>query len=199
MKGRRGWLVDVFVDEGDATRELHGKFATEGTYERWLWMYQRFGRQLLPMAQFNGYGDSAVLRLRDSAGKCSEIVLAGTDFLKIDSGGIKFEILQIGYHSLPPSTQPSSGDEAIVSVWLRASRLPTKDEARELSRFLQHRFLQKRVWAEFRTDSYFIDDDSFPIMYRFDPEPHPPGKEELERSKTVYCFCEQPGILCDDR
>ena len=196
MKGRRAWLVDVFVDEGDATRELHGKFASEGTYERWLWLYDRFGRHLLPMAKFYGLEDSAVLRLRDAAGVCYEIVLAGTDFLRLNSAGIKFELLEIGYHPLPPSVKPTSGDDAMVSVWVRASQLPNTDQARDVSRLLQDRFLEKRVRVHFRTDSYFITDDSFPIMYRFDQEPNPPDKEGLSRSNSISCFCERPGIRC---
>ena len=51
LKGRRAWVVDVFVDEGDATRELHGKLRTQTDYSWWLKLYNEFGRHVFPMAE----------------------------------------------------------------------------------------------------------------------------------------------------
>jgi hypothetical protein len=196
MKGNRGWDVEVFVDRGDLTREIYGKMVTEKGYEWWQELYDKFGRTLLPMAEFFGYGDNAVMRVRDSAGICSEVTLRGHDFLRVHGDGTEFEILKIYYHPLPAHLEPTSGDEAMVSVYVRASRFPTLDEAREFSRTMQQRFRQKRVIVDIRTDSYFITDSTFPILYRFDEKPAPPSREQYERSKTRYCFCDSPGILC---
>ena len=44
LRGYRAWTVRVFVDEGDATRELHGKLATEKGYDWWLDLYNSYGR-----------------------------------------------------------------------------------------------------------------------------------------------------------
>jgi len=93
MRSRRAWLVWVFVDPGDAYRELRGKFATEGTYERWLGQYSAFGRKLFAMGELYGYRENVVLRFRNAVGTCTESVLAGTNFLRIEGGGIRFEIL----------------------------------------------------------------------------------------------------------
>jgi len=148
------------------------------------------------MAEYYGYGDSAVLRVRDIAGACTETLLAGTNFLHLAADSISYDILQVYYHPLPPIVTASPGDEAMVSVWVRASRLPTERESREVSRVLQTRFQQRRVDVAFRADSYFISDDSFPIVYRFDPQPRPPSKEVFQRSKQVRCFADEPGIRC---
>jgi len=40
MKSKRAWLVEIFADRDDGDRELHGKVATEGSYERWLGLYK---------------------------------------------------------------------------------------------------------------------------------------------------------------
>jgi hypothetical protein len=196
MKGNRGWDVGVFVDRGDLTRETYGKLATEKEYDWWQDLYDKFGHRMLPMAEFFGYKDNAVLRMRDGAGTCSEITLAGRDFLRESVDGSEFEILKIDYHPLPPLTKPSPDDEAMVTIYARASRFPTVTQAREFSRTMQQRLREKRVIVTIRTDSYFLTDVGFPILYRFDEKPTPPSREQYDRSKTMYCFTERPGILC---
>jgi hypothetical protein len=196
VKGNRGWDVEVFVDRGDLTREIYGKMVTEKGYEWWQELYDRFGGSLLPMAEFYGYGDNAVVRMRDSAGICSEVTLRGSNFLRVSGVGTEFEILKIYYWQLPAHLEPTSGDEAMVLIYVRASKVPSVDQARKFSRTMQQRFRQKRVIVEIRTDSYYITDSTFPILYRFDEKPAPPSREEYERSKTRYCFRDSPGILC---
>ena len=195
MRPRRAWLVEVFVDAADAQRELHGKLTTEGTYQRWLRLYSAFGRKPLAMAELFGYANNAVLRLRDAAGICSEVVLAGNNFLRIESGGVRFEILHIYYHPLPPDVAPSPGDEAMISVYVRASQPPDLDRAEELSTLLQRRLRQKRVDVSIRTDSFFISDDSFPVVYRFDELSRPPTEREYASSQTVSCMPRITGFL----
>jgi hypothetical protein len=198
MRGNRAWTLDVFIDRDDAERELHGLMVTDKGYDWWLDLYDKFGRKLLPMAEIQGYADNAVLRLRDSNGACSQTTLSGEDFLRAQVSGIKFEILKIYYRSLPPHTMPSPGDEAMISIYVRSSSYPTVEQAREFSRLMGKRFQEKRVMVIFRTDAFFLTDGAFPIMYRFDPSATPPGRAEYEHSKTMYCFCDQPGITCRD-
>ncbi len=196
MKPNRAWDVKVFLDRSDLTRELYGKFATDGDYDSWKNLYDKFGRSLLPMAEFLGYGDNAVMRLRDGAGVCSEVVLAGRNFLRMRDDGLVFEILESYYHRLPPNIRPSPGDQAMISVFVRASQFPSVGQARAFSKRLRGYFRQKRVIVAIRTDSYFLLDSGFPILYRFDERPAPPSREQYERVRTMYCFCEHAGILC---
>lgn len=196
LTGNRAWRVDVFSDEGDATRELYGKLRTEGDYDWWLGLYNKFGRKLLPKAEILSYAHNAVLRMRDTAGSCSEVVLSGDNFLRVHVGSIEFEILETYYHRLPPRTKPSHGDEAMISVYVRASSFPNVDQAREFGFLMRKRFRQKRIIVLIRTDSYFITDLAFPIMYRFDRDGVPPTREQYEQSKTMCCLCDRPAVLC---
>ena len=196
LRENRAWTVDVFIDKNDAERELHGLMATEGDYDWWLNLYNRFGRTLLPMAEIQSYGNNAVLRLRDSAGKCSETVLSGDNFLRANVDNAKFEVLKIYYRSLPPHTEPRPGDETMISVYVRSSPFPTVEQARAFSQLMEERFQQKRVMVIFRADAFFLTDGAFPIMYRFDRAATPPSREEYAHSKTMYCFCDQPGLPC---
>jgi hypothetical protein len=196
LRENRAWTADVFVDQNDGFREYYGLIATEANYKRWADLYTRFGRKLLPMAEIQSSGGDAVLRLRDDAGVCSETVFSGRDFLRANVNKVQFEILKIYYRSLPPHTKATPGDEAMISVYVRASTLPTAEQAREFSVSMQRRFLQRRVMVKFRADAFFLTDGMFPIMYRFDPRATPPSQEEYEKSKTLYCFCDQPGIPC---
>jgi hypothetical protein len=196
LREYRAWTVDVFIDRGDAAREVSGMMVTDKGYDWWLDLYNEFGRRLLPMAEIQSSGEDAVLRVRDSAGICSEVVLSGNNFLRARVNNIEFEILKIFYGSLPPHTEPTPGDESMISVYVRSSAFPSAVQARELTRSLQERFQQKRVMVKFRTDAFFLTDGFFPIMYRFDSAANPPTKDEYEKSKTLYCFCDQPGIPC---
>jgi hypothetical protein len=196
LANNRAWTVQVFTDRTDAGRESGGKMGTEADYERWWKLYNGLGGKLLPMAEVLVYEKNAVLRLRNSAGVCSEVVLSGDNFLRTRLGSVSFEVLEIYYHSLPPGTAPSDGDEAMVTIFVRASAFPDEDQARQFSLLMQNRFEQKRIIVVFRSDAFFLTDEMFPIIYRFDPAAAPPSREEYERSKTMYCFCDRPGVLC---
>jgi hypothetical protein len=198
LDGNRAWTADVFVDRDDAAREVSGKMVTEKGYEWWLDLYNKFWRKLLPMAEILSQGKNGVLRLRDGTGICSETLLSGDNFLRANADHVKFEILKIYYRGLPPHTKPSPGDEAVISIYVRASSYPSAEQAREFSRLTQSRFQQRRIRLIFRADAYFLADLEFPVMYRFDPAATPPSREEYEHSKTMYCFCDQPGIPCRD-
>jgi len=196
LRNNRSWTVSVFVDRADAGRESAGLMGTEADYDRWLRLYNEFGRNLFPMAEILAYGNNAVLRLRNGAGVCTEVVLSGDNFLRVKSGGMDFEILEIYFHPLPPSTEPSPGDEAMVTIFVRASAFPDESRAREFSLLMQSRFQQKRVTVAFRADAFFLTDGMFPIMYRFDSTATTPGRDAYQKSKTMYCFCDVPGIPC---
>jgi hypothetical protein len=196
LRSYRAWNVWVFVNKDDATRELFGKLRSEETYDWWLTLYNEFGRELLPMAEFLTYENNTVLRLRDRAGLCSETVLSGDNFLRVRDDGVDYDILQIYYGGLPPHTQSAPGDEAMIQVYVRSSVFPTVEQASRFSLLMRDRFRQKRIIVTIRTDSYFILDGRFPIVYRFDQDGTPPTPEEYERSKTMYCFCERPEIRC---
>jgi len=197
MQRNRAWDVKVFVDRNDLTRELYGKLVTDKGYEWWKDLHDKFGRGMLPMAELLGYRENTVMRVRDGHGVCSEVVLAGRNFLHLYSGGVAFDILESYYHPLPPDVTQSFGDQAMVSVFVRASRFPTVVQARALSKTLRGYFLQKRVTVAIRTDSYFLTDSAFPILYRFDQAPDPPSRVQYELTKTMYCFGDRPGILCN--
>ena len=154
------------------------------------------GVTLLPMAEISKLDDNGVLRLRNSSGASSEILLSGDNFLHTQVRNIDFEILETYYHPLPPHVESSPGDEAMISVYVRASSFPSTKQATAFSLLMQERFHQNRIIVGFRTDAYFLTDGAFPILYRFDPQGTPPSHAEYEQSKTMYCFCDQPEIQC---
>ncbi len=196
LKDYSAWTVEVFLDQEDATRESHGKLKTEGDYDWWLQLYNEFGRNPLPMAEISTYRENGVLRLRDRRGNSKEIVFAGKNFLRARIQGTDFEILKTYYHPLPPQTESSPGDEAMISIYVRSLSSPSIELAGKFSRLMQARFQQKRIMVAFRTDAYFLTDGGFPIVYRFDRPGTPPSREAYGRSRTIYCFCDIPGIQC---
>ena len=196
LKDNRAWTVSVFVDQRDAEREVSGKMRTDPSYDWWLDLYEKFGRNPLPMAEIYSYDGNGVLRLRDRSGACIESVLSGDNFLRVRLGPTDFEILKVYYRALPPHTDPVSGDEATVSIYVRTSTAPGTEQGREFSRLMQKRFQQKRIVVALRADAYFITDNIFPVVYRFDPNPTPPSSEQYEQRKTMYCVCDRPAIQC---
>ena len=196
LNAYRAWTVYVFVDKGDASRELHGKLRTEETYDWWLELYNKFGHSLLPMAEFLSFEGNTVLRMRDSAGRCSESVLSGNNFLRLEVDGTKFEILEMYFSALPPHTAASPGDEAMIWLYVRSSVFPSQKQGRDFSLVMRERFRQRRIVIAIRTDSYFLTDGRFPIMYRFDQNSAPPSREEYAQSKTMGCFCDRAEVMC---
>jgi hypothetical protein len=81
------------------------------------------------MAVILGYQENAVLRRRDRSGACSETVLAGDELLRVHVDSVEFEILEAYYRSLSPHTESSHGDEAMISIYVRASSFPSVDQA----------------------------------------------------------------------
>jgi hypothetical protein len=197
LSDKVAWTADVFVDESDATRESAGKLSVEIDYDWWWALYKRYGRELMPMAEISAYGTDAVLRIRTANNIVSERVLAGENFLHLKLETTNFEILKQLFHSLPPNTPPGPGDEAMVFIYVRASLFPSVDLARRVSSILQARVRQKRTIVLFRTDAYFIDDNFFPIVYRFDQPNSPPSLAQHETTKTMICSSGHPGITCD--
>jgi hypothetical protein len=61
---------------------------------------------------------------------------------------------------------------------------------------MQKRFQLKRIVVALRADAYFLTDDMFPVVYRFDAKPMPPSREQYEQMKTMYCVSDRPGIQC---
>ena len=88
LKENRAWTVSIFVEQRDAEREVSGKMRTDPSYDSWLALYDKFGRNPLPMAEILSYGGNGVLRLRDRTGRCSESVLSGGDFLRVRLGAL---------------------------------------------------------------------------------------------------------------
>ncbi len=199
LTSRRAWKIEVFVDQDDATRELHGKLRTEETYDWWLKLYNEFGKHLLPKAEILSCDNNAVLRIRNSAGTCSEILLAGDNFLRVKEGPIDFELLETYFHRLPPHTKPRRGDEAMISVYVRASSFPSTKQATALARLMRQRFRQARIAVAIRTDSYFITDGAFPIVYRFDPDGSPPTRAQYDQSQHMLCFYRGGEVVCRTR
>jgi hypothetical protein len=129
LEGSRAWTVGVFIDQRDAEREVSGKMRTDPSYAWWLDLYGKYGRNPLPMAEILSYSGNGVLRLRDRSGVCTESVLSGENFLRVHLGAVDFEILKVYYRPLPPHTDSSLGDEATVSIYVRASALPNSAQA----------------------------------------------------------------------
>lgn len=75
----------------------------------------------------------------------------------------------------------------MVNVYVRASRPPSLDQARDLAALLQARLRQRRLDVAIRTDSFFILDTTFPVVYRFDPFRRPPTEREYNEGPEVYC------------
>lgn len=196
---RHGWTVRVFSDQSDATRELYGKMVAESDYDWWLKLYNQFGRDMLPMAEIAGYGDNAVLRLRDASGKLSEAVLSGRNFLHVTLGGLRFEILKLAFDPPAPVDERGTGNRAVVRVYARFSQVEQATRPGSLESFgkyAQGLFGQEQTVVALRRDAFFITDNRFPIVYRFDELSRPPSREEYDRSSTVYCFCDEDGVVC---
>ncbi len=191
----RALKLSVFVDADDERRTDSGKGQTDVTYAYWRRLYELHGRQALPMARTLAVGQDAVLQWRDQAGRIGRKVLSGNDPLLVRQSGHLFEILDIGMWKLPYS-------DRVYKNSMRASAIvrtrPTSaEQLRAFFDYLASRLDLADFSVYFRSDHWFITNDSFPIVYRFDQVLDPPTERDYIGRFRGHCYMRSGEANCE--
>jgi hypothetical protein len=174
-----------FTDEADCARTESGKGASDVSFESWRVLYEKYGRNPLPAADLTVVRDAsdedvAIVRYRSGDEVRQEaMTLDGKEApnpLLILKGGAKFEVL-----ALIPDT------DGTVSAYVKVSNTTANLEgigfpiATKLAWMLS-----SKVEMYLRTDSWFISDSAFPIVFRFEAPSLPPTESEYNASPTLH-------------
>ncbi len=188
--------LSIFTDELDARRTGSGKGSTDVSYEGWRQLYELYGRRPQPMAETIVTQRGAVMRWRDAVGHVGRVVLKGQDPLVVRLDGSTFEILELAVSRGEDDYMYSPLAPTRVYLAVR-TRAPGLERARKYTLLLAKQWGLAHVSASFRQDSWFITNERFPLVYRFEETMPPPTEAEYRASATNSCLLASGRIHCD--
>lgn len=185
------WYVGL--DRGDLGIYLAG--ATEMTYATWRGLYDKYGEPLLPMAEMVAIGDAAVLKVRYWDCKVYRKVLRGVDPLEIRIPGFRGEVLHVAYSLIPESLRDESNERIWLHFYVRTDMELGKVPGVAVVGHLQRLAGMRNVSVSMRNDIWFIESDSFPLVYRFAEQLVPPTEAQYRQSNTLHCWPDRGDLI----
>lgn len=194
-KAGEGTLIDVRVYPSFEASAANCKCQSDVNYQVWKGQFQEQRSRSLPGAELISYGSSSVMLFRDEAGSVGRKVLRGTDPSMIGSATCSAELLYV--RPTFPSDNSRSYTEA--TFFLRSAREPTRQCANELGKELSRRTQLTTIDLWVRSDAWFIEDESFPIVHAYDKILNPPSETDYRASKEAGCFLRATKFSCWER
>jgi len=188
-----GEFIDVRVYPSFEVSAANCKCQSDYNYRVWEGQFDELRSRPLPGAELISYDASSVMLFRDAAGTINRKVLSGTDPRMIGSPACSAELLYV--HPSPPSLNPHV-DSTEATFFFRSAKKPTEQCARELAGELR-RIIQLGAFDfRVRSDAWFIEDESFPIVYAYDKMLDSPTETDYRASKEAGCFLNATRFSC---
>jgi hypothetical protein len=189
-------IISAFDNADDASQTLAGKGTTEMTYSEAV---KRIGaaheRRNFRMMRYASIGHNAVIQTVDGI-NVSRVLVEGRDPRLLQVGKRSLELLDLQFHKLPRPVRPDGLNPAIISVYLKADRLPTRSEAEAITRDLQTLLHHDDLRVNIRTDTWFLEDSAVPLWYPFSPDQVPPNYSDYQARGEVFCLADDKAIRC---
>lgn len=184
----RVFIIYALENSLDASRMLTGVGATDVEFEGWSRLYHSVpAPNKLQMMQLVAIGSDVVVEAVDGL-KVSRFVLSGKDPMLFEIAGRKCQILELHWTRPLIELHKGVGTPLNVSVPLRTDILPTVIEAEAITREIQRRLNYVNVFVHIRTDTWFIEDASYPLWFPFAPSEQPPTSwKEYVSAGTMVC------------
>jgi hypothetical protein len=171
----------------DALSMRSGKHIHE-VYQSWYPSFVDQSRSAGPVAELIVFGSNATLRVQDRSRQITRSVLRGHDALTIDLGGTPFELLDFHSAHLAHPVEGVAPEGLVVDLYFRTSDKLSLGKAKVLtSRMVDRIGIRHGVSVYVRNDTWFIEDPSFPVYYRFSPYEHVPTREEYQTGPQIIC------------
>jgi hypothetical protein len=191
-------LVKISVTVDDANSNAKG--LDEYSYELWSDFYPKISKNVPPVAELLIFNRGAVMRVRDLEGKVHHLLLKGSDPLTFETKNYRFEILWVG-------VSRRSGDNVNIHFFVVGSPPLLVEQASEATRALSRLLKNGDVSVSLRTDSWFIKEFDFPLIYPFATRLGPaPSSVEYKRSAQTHCwligdemFCRSTNVNVDSK
>ncbi len=188
-------VISAFSNEDDAVL-MAGKGHTDVSYSDWENMYySRRGHDTLQMSELIAIGKNVVIRTADR-GRVSRVVLRGVDPTLMEIRGNRCELLKLSFHRLPRPLHADGLNPVVVKLNVRTDSFPTDSDAEEITRVIRKSLGQAAVNVAIRSDTWFIEDESFPPWYPFGRDTAPSSVEEYRSHGEIGCSGDVSGIRC---
>lgn len=183
-------IINFFSDPSEAGRYQLGK--TSQSYEEWLGFHAAYGEIRGDVAQLLSIRFGSLLRIRLRDGTIQRIVLAGQDPLRVNVAGKTFEILHVVER--PPARMAWKYASLRTSIFVQSVGPLREQDCRAATELIAARF-ERDVAVHVQTDSWFVWNTSFPVVYYFAPFAGPPGKAEVSLP-SCHCNVFQGELSC---
>lgn len=160
--------------------------ATHTSYQSWYPEFVDQRASVGPAAELITVAGRATLRIQDGSRRVSTIVLGSGDALRFVADGQIFNLLDFSGRTLAPVEKVAPKGEIFEFYFCSGSRF-TKDSVITLTTNIMRELRLTGVTVEVRNDTWFIEDPTFPIYYRFSPSGAPPTVEAYRSGRQVTC------------
>jgi hypothetical protein len=197
--GAKASIIDIEAMDNPNSYMLTAMGRDELNYDIWRELFSIYEKHIPPMAELLQIGHNSAMRLRDSQGHVSEIVLRGNNPYVIHACGKDLSLIHLGIYD--PKRPPEFTETYTeLRFFLVAQHQPDRQmaecafsEARRLSG-IQH------VSVIIRLDPWFIVDSLFPVVSPFLQEVHPLSKQALISAPEWSCTALDNGkTFCSGR
>jgi len=176
--------VVIGVDRDELLYMRRGKAMADYSYQRWAAKLSERMHNRTPLAEALSINGSSILRIRHANGEFSEVPLKGQSPLQVVTEGGSANLLHVAFRKLPYGQKGF----VTVTVFFRTDAGLTLAMAQEIARRVNRSIgIDEKLLILFREDSWFIEDEEFPIVNGFEPPQAPPPADEYICTPTIVC------------
>lgn len=181
--------IDAVESREDAAH-MGGEGASDQEFGDWERRYRAVeNRDTFHMMRLVAIGKNVVIETVNGL-KTSREIVSGRDPLLFEENGRQCRILEIHW-SRPKIAQRHLN----VTIDLQTDVLPDVADAKEITKDIQRQLDYPWVFTQMRTDTWFIDDDLFPLWFPFELGQKPPTFKEYVSRGTMRCIG-SPDVQC---
>ncbi len=187
MQARRLVKIVVASDRQDLLNMRRGKALADFSYHLWTDVLEERLRARQPLAMALKVGDNAAFRYRDEAGRTTEGLVFGSNPFAVRGPSGDARILHLSFSRVPYG----EGTTVHAMFFLETTAALLEPVAEDLALRLKRAVgIVENTITLLRRDSWFIENEAFPIFYPF-------GKPDT--TPTLRDYVCTPTLICADR
>jgi len=161
-----------------------GKAMADFSYRLWSEVLSERTVHRRPLAVALKINGNLGFRFRDETGASGENVLCGENPFVIDSDKGRAKILHVNFSRIPRD----HSSVVYISFFVEAPSPVSMADAKTYARGLKSKVqLKARILTIVRSDSWFIENEGFPVFYPFGRASTPPTLTSYICSPTIVC------------
>lgn len=188
-------VIWMFTTQEQGTALTWGKGRFHIDYDWWASAFRWEANRIQPAALVVLSSRGGVLIMKSGSGEIHRRVLGGKDPLTVSVDGLESEILDIRFPGMAPRKSVGCEKDYAV-IYVKAKRPLTEQATRITVATISAETTLTNALMLIRSDSWFIDDPYFPVIYPFEPQLIPPTAEAYSASKTAICRVQGDHLHC---